>query len=496
MVLAAGPFGAESAEVSLFVRRVRDLLTRSALTCARSASVAAAARLMARHGATAIVVVDDDSAPVGIVTHLDFATRVVAADRSSATPVSAVMSSPVAWIESSALAFDALLEMTRRNVHHLAVQDGGRLLGVVSSHDLIRLHTTHPVALARAIDAQESLDDLATVAPRLHAVVQWLVGTGARAFDVGRLVAELKDRLVRRTITLTEAALEADGRGPAPVPYSWFAAGSEGRREQTLTSDQDNGLLYEDPPPELRESAARYFAALTGGVGSTLARLGFRLCDGGFMASNRRWCQPLATWRQYFRSWMETPHPTPLLHACLYFDLRPVAGDERLARELWGWVCARAPSQTPFLRYMARMAVDRRVPLGLFGGFVVDRSGANRGRLDIKACGVFPVVQATRVHALSLGLRETNTVHRLARVADRGLLASRHAQEVLEAYEVVNRIRLTHQLACLDAGVGPDNFVDPRMLGRADRLLLRDAFRTFRTLQQDLAVRFQTNVIG
>ena len=128
MVVTANPFGAEIAEVSLFVRRIGDLLTRPALTSSPSASVAAAARLMARHAATAIVVVDDDGATLGIVTHRDFATRVVAADRSSATPVSAIMSSPVATIEASELAFDALLEMTRRNVHHLAVRKGERLV--------------------------------------------------------------------------------------------------------------------------------------------------------------------------------------------------------------------------------------------------------------------------------------------------------------------------------------------------------------------------------
>jgi CBS domain-containing protein len=246
----------------------------------------------------------------------------------------------------------------------------------------------------------------------------------------------------------------------------------------------------------LREAAARYFVALAGGVGVALGRLGFRLCEGGFMASNRRWCQPVSTWRQYFRAWMDTPDPASLLHASLFFDLRPVAGDEPLARAHWEWVCARAPSQTTFLRYMARVAVDRRPPLGLFGGFVVDRSGTNTGRLDIKARGVFPLVQATRVYALSLGLSETNTVHRLARAADRGLLTEQLAQEVQDAYEVVSRIRLTHQLAQLDAGIAPDNFVDPRTLARTDRLLLRDAFRTLGALQQDLASRFQTNVIS
>ena len=112
---------------------------------------------------------------------------------------------------------------------------------------------------------------------------------------------------------------------------------------------------------------------------------------------------------------METPLPAQLLRASIFFDLRPVGGEERPGRDLGQWVSERAPSHTLFLRHMARVALERRVPLGFFGGFVVERSGAHKDQLDLKARGVFPMTQAMRVCALSLGVPETNTVDRLAR---------------------------------------------------------------------------------
>jgi CBS domain-containing protein len=434
--------------------------------------------------------------PLGIMTDRDLGSRVVARELPPETPVTAVMSAPVASVAPERPAFDVLFEMTRRNVRHLAVVDEGRLIGVVSSRDVMLLQASHPVALAQEIEEQTSVDGLAEMAPRLVPVVRWLVGEGVSAFDLGRIVAELNDRLVRRAVALTEGVLEAQGQGSPPVAYSWIAAGSEGRREQTLRTDQDNGLVYDDPPPEAAAPAADYFARLAQGVGAALVRLGFPLCAGGFMASNPEWCQPVSVWRRYFASWMEVPHPERVLNAALYFDMRAVAGSEAPARTLWDWVCEQAPSRVPFQRYMARAAVDRQVPLGFFGQFVVERSGAHRAQLDLKGRGVFPLTQAMRVYALWLGLRETNTMERLARAGECGVFAPTQVDELRDAWEVICRLRVRHQLACLDAGQPPDNFVDPRGLPRSDRVLLKEAFRSVGWLQRDLEERFQTAVIG
>jgi CBS domain-containing protein len=493
--LAAQPLTAARGEVALLVSRVGDIVKRPLVSCPGSTPVSGAARLMSQHRVSSIVVLRDDGSAAGIVTDRDLRNKVLAADASAGVPVAGIMSFPLVTLGSDASAFDALLEMTRRNIHHLGVEEQGRLLGVVSSQDLLWRQGAHPVALAREIDAQTSLHALTRAAAGVQSVIQWLADSGARVFDIGRIAAELNDRVVKRTVALVEIALERDGYGPPPATYSWLAAGSEGRREQTFKTDQDNGLVYGDPASEIRTRAEHYFGRLAERVGSALVDLGFPRCDGGFMASTPRWCQPASTWRGYFESWMTSPQPERILAACIYFDLRPVAGSPAPGQDLWDWVCHHAPSARLFLGYLARAAVERQPPLGFFGSIVVERSGVRKGTFDIKARGIFPMTQAMRVYALSHGVRETNTVGRLAQVGDRGAFTPAEVRDLADAYEVLCRVRLTHQLQCLADGRPPDNFINPEALSKADRLLLKEAFRTLGWLQRVLEDRFQTAMI-
>lgn len=494
--LATGAAGAARGDLALFVRRVSDLLKGPPVTCPRGASIAEAAQLMTRHSVGSVIVLADDGQAIGIVTDRDLRTKVVAQGLAPRTSLDAIMSSPLISTEPERPAFDALLEMTRRGVHHLAVVSEKRLIGVVSSHDIILLQGIHPVALVRDIEGAVSVEGLAAVAPRVQAVVKWLAGERASPFDIGRIVAELNDRMVRRAMGLVLSSLDGGGHGQPPAPYAWLAAGSEGRREQTLKTDQDNGLIYQDPPRELQAATAAYFGRLAGAMGEALVRLGFPPCEGGFMASNPHWCQPESVWRGYFSAWMDTPEPEQVLRASIFFDLRPIAGAEALGLALWDWVCDRAPAQTLFLGHMAKAALERHVPLGLFGGFVVERSGVHRHTLDLKARGAFPITQAMRVYALSLGLREANTLERLTAAGLRGLLPKDQVDDLRDAYEVISRIRLNHQLACLDAGRPPDNFVNPESLRKGDRVLLKEAFKSLAWLQREVEDRFKTSMIG
>lgn len=486
---------AHQGDTALGVRRVTELLKGPLVSCVPATTVAEAARLMTERSVGSVIVTGMDGGPAGIVTDRDLRTRVVAAGRPGDTPVSAVMSSPVVTIGPGALAYDALLEMTRRGIRHLAVADAGRLLGVISIRDLVLLPGAWPIGLVRDIEATTSLEGLGPHAAQVVSVVRWLVGSGVRAAEIGRLVAELNDRLVRRALTLVMASLDAEGHGRAPVPFAWLAAGSEGRREQALKTDQDNGLVYRDPPPGREGAAAEYFSRLATGMEAALATLGFPPCRGGFMASNPRWRQTESEWRRRFGAWMEAPRPDALLEASLFFDLRPIADDEDVGRALWDWVCDRTPSQTLFLRHLALTALERTVALGFFGRFTVKRAGDHRHELDVKARGLFPVTQAMRVYALSIGARETNTLDRLAAAGARDIFAPAEVTEVADAYEVVVRLRLARHLACLDAGREPDNFIDPRLLGKTDRILLKEAFKSIAWVQRHLDDRFQASQV-
>jgi len=441
-----------------------------------------------------VVVTDAQGAPAGIVTDRDLRTRVVAAGRDAATTRAAeIMSSPPVTIRPGAFAFEALLEMTRRGIHHLVVVDEGRLVGVISTNDFIPLHATHPVALSREIERAPAIGALAALAERVTALVRQLLRQGGSAYDIGQLVAELNDRLVLRVLGLVDERLSSET--PAPVPYCWLAFGSEARREQTLRTDQDNGLVYADPDPGAAAAAAAWYGRFSGEVVRGLVETGFPPCEGGIMASNPRWCQPLAAWRAYFDGWMAVQAPEQILAASIFFDLRPLAGALELAASLRGLVREEAPGQRPFLRFLAHDVVSRPVPLTMFGNVATGR-GERRGRVDVKAGGGMQLVGAGRLHALELGLEETNTVDRFRAAAERGLYKEEVAAEIADAWQHLVRLRLVHQLGQLERGERPDNEVDVRRLSRADAVLLREALRTVARLQAELRERFATSLIG
>jgi CBS domain-containing protein len=361
---------------------------------------------------------------------------------------------------------------------------------------VLRSQAVHPVSLAREIARAPSREVLVRLAGDVSRLVQRLVEDGGRAGDIARIVAELNDRIVARVLAQAEAALSGRGQGTPPTPYGWLVFGSEARREQTLRTDQDNGLVYADPSPDLAPAAARYFAGLAHEAIAGLLAVGFPTCPGGAMASNPRWCQPLATWSGYFREWLARPTPEHVLAASMYFDLRPVVGAPELGASLAALVQSEAPGHRRFLTVMAADVVDRRLPLGPLGGLRVPRSGEHRGTLDLKGAGGLQLVGAARVHALELGLLETGTAERFAAAGGRGLYTPAEVTEVVDAHGDLLRLRLVHQLACLREGRPADNRVDVRHLSHRDQLLLHEALRTVGRVQGKLRERFATDYAG
>jgi CBS domain-containing protein len=482
-------------EGSLFLHPVREFIARPPVTARRKTSVRDLARTMAAAGVGSVVIVDDDGPPAGIVTDRDLRTKVVAEGRDPAATMAAdVMSSPLVTVAPGAYGFEALLEMTRRGIHHLVVLEAGRAVGVVSSHDFLRVQATHPVAVSREVRLASSVDDLARLAIRVTALVSRLVSEGGTPYDVGRIVAELNDQILQRVLELSSGPGTLVGL--PPVPFCWLAFGSEARREQTLRTDQDNGLAYADPPPSDAETVRNYFARLASEVNGALVRVGFPECPGRIMASNPEWCQPVSVWAARFRHWMHQSGPQEVLNACIFFDLRPVGGTEALGSTLQGVIRTEAPGSRRLLGLLARDVVDRPIPLTVFGNLRVTRSEPHRGTVDLKGGGGMQMVSAARIHALALGLEETNTVDRFRAAAAREVYGEAESREITDAHQLLQRLRLAHQLARLERGEPVDNRIDPKRLSHADALLLRDALSTVARVQGELRVRYATDLLG
>lgn len=450
---------------------------------------------MAAEGVGSIVVLGDDGGPAGIVTDRDLRERALAAGRSPETPVTTIMSAPVVAISPEAFVFEALLEMTRRDLHHLVLVEGRSVVGVVSSHDLLLVQAATPLEVARRIQSCATLAELAEAMPAVTATTRGLFEQGVSAYEIGRILSELNDAVIRRVLDFVERELRESGSGEPCVPYCWVVLGSEGRREQTLHTDQDNALVYDDPPTSLQRPAEAYFRRFAERVIAGLITIGYPPCPGGAMASNSKWCQPLAVWRGYFADWVREPAGENLLYASIYFDLRPVAGAESLARALRDEIRTQVAAWRSFPRHLAKIAVSHAPPLGLFSRFRLERREGRRG-INVKLGAMLLLVNALRAYAIDLGLEETNTIERLEAAARAGgCFTPSEVSDVRDAYETISHFRLRHQLARIASGHAPDNLLDPDTLGRNEQHRLKEAFRAVRRLQGRAADRYFTEAL-
>jgi len=468
--------------------RATDIISRPAVWVTATASIQEAARAMSEHRVSCLLVLDE-SKLVGIVTDRDLRNRVVAAGIDTDLPVTCIMTPDPFVGSSDALAFQVLMEMTSRNIHHLPILDPeGTPEGVITTTDLMRLEQTNPIYLVGDITQAHDISAVAEVSKRLAPVVELLVNQDASAEDIGRIVTAVGDAVERRLLGLAEQHL-----GPPPVPYCWVSLGSRARQEQALAADQDNALILDN---DVQPEHAAYFEALASFVCDALVECGYPRCPGDVMATNPRWRVSLNGWRQEFTTWLTEPVPDAILRASIFFDMRPVYGDPRLFHKLRKHFLKQAPSSKLFLAHLTKRAVENEPPLGFFRGFVLEKQGANRATLDIKRGGVGAVVEVARVLALSIGSRAVNTQTRIAAAVDAGTLSPERGEDLRDAFEFISYVRLRHQAAQVRAGKETDNFVAPDDLSSFEKRHLREAFAIVRSAQSSLSHRYPSTYIS
>ena len=311
----------------LYSLAVSDVPGAPALLCRQETTIREAAQMLSSSKATCVFVVDASGSAIGIVTDRDFAEKVVARAMPLELRVTEIMSAPVVAVEASERLFLALLAMVSRNIHHVLVTQQGRPTGVLTAHDLMVLQGKSPLNVVRFIDAQTNVQDLSSAQQRIAGLLPLLLREGAKASHVTRVVAEVNDRLIVKILQFAEARL-----GPPPATYCWVVLGSEGRREQTFKTDQDNALVFSDSADH--PAAREYFANLAAFAQDALSTCGYPLCTGNYMASNPRWRQPLRVWLNYFQQWITGAALHDTEDALLFFDMRPVAGDFSLFQTL------------------------------------------------------------------------------------------------------------------------------------------------------------------
>ncbi|MCG7536253.1 DUF294 nucleotidyltransferase-like domain-containing protein [Pseudoalteromonas sp. OOF1S-7] len=458
--------------------RVSELMSRAAVTLTPLASIQEAAKVMKKHRVSSIMVTENDQL-AGVVTDRDLRNRVLAEGLDPARAIREIMTVRPKYIYENNRIFSALHLMLKHNIHHLPVLNEDRTpMGMITSTDLLRQQKSDPVQLIGRIYKARSYGEVQQLAKEIPDLLSDFANKIEDISLIGQLLSGLSDALTGRLIDLYQQQ-----HGTAPTPFAWICFGSQAREEQTLHSDQDNGLLL---PEGVTDEQRGYFAQLGGFVCQQLDECGIRTCPGNIMASNPQCRGTLSEWCDRFTTWTHAPTPHAMLNCKIYFDLRFIAGSDVLFGQFLHHL-SEIPKNELFYAAMAADINVNTVPIGLFQQFKLQQDKHKHKYLDLKKRGVVIINDIVRLYALQAGISKPNTLQRLRALKNHQVLSSEDIANLQDCWRFLTQLRLRTQI---DREGLPENCINPEQLSSLERHQLKEAFQLVKQAQQACAFKF------
>ena len=443
-------------------------------------TVQTAARAMQLSGVSALVSVDGEGRPTGIMTEHDV-LRAVAADGSAVLPrsVEGLLSHPVVTVMPEDFLHVAIARMNSRRIRHLCVVERrtGRAVGILVARALLRQRADSALALGEDIAAAQDAGALERAYRRLPVVARGLLSEGLSASEIAEVISDGLRDISARSAGLAEAAMIAEGKGKAPAPWAFLVLGSAGRGESLLAADQDNALVHAGS-----EGDDAWYAELGARAADIMNSAGLVYCAGGVMAKSKNCRHSLAGWEAEVVRWVRESEPIDLLNADIFYDFRDVLGESSLAAELRRFAQEAARSPSFLMRLAHRLEIRSPALSPVFGSF-----RATAGRVDLKRGGLRTLVSAARILALKIGSTALSTRQRLAAATEEGLLQADDLALFGDAYDRLQRLVLEQQLIDIESGRAPGSTIEVRRLPRIERERLKATLSAIGRL--DLVVR-------
>ena len=476
-------------EEHVYARPVRDFCRKDLILCSVDDVVQKEAAVMAERGISSVIVCQD-GVPVGIFTDRDLRNKVVAIGGDPTTiRAGAIMSEPLIVVQEDDFLFEAIYRMTRHGIHRLGVVAAdGRLCGMLTESDLLRAQSDSPQQLIRQLESARSIDDLKAIHSNINILTISLLQARLPTNDLMRLISHLNDQIVQRLITL----LRTERFPQLPTGFAFVVMGSEGRREQTLKTDQDNAIIYAD---NLSTEDIALLATFSEALVESLIEIGVPECPGGIMAKSTFWRRSLSEWLGVVDEWISEPDGDSILHFCMFCDLRTLAGDPALEQIIKGYIAQRAQHEPLFLRQLAVQAVKFTTPLGFFGGFKVEKTGDHRGEIDLKTAGLFAITEGIRALGLAAGLVGGETAEKMMRLREKGVLSQNQLDDLQAGFNMLCQLRLQGQVEAIARNGKLSNYISPAVLNRVEQGRLHVTLEVVKSFEAFIENHFRLNVV-
>lgn len=420
---------------------------------------------------------------IGIITNSDIQNRVLSLSLDLDNPAYLIMSSPVMYARESTTVSDAINISEDKNINHLVVRnETGEITGVLRMNDVYRELKGSLSFYADRVRKAETDNELKAHYRQLQMFIKPLIENEVAVRHITNITSAFSDAVIRRLIEL-----KIRETGLPPVGFSFICMGSEGRREETLYTDQDNAIIYEDVPVERAPTVKAYFNGLGEKVCRSLDYIGYSFCKGNVMAMNPRWCCPVSEWEEYFTRWITSPEPQSLLDASIFFDFRNVYGNEDFTESLRQTIGSLSKKHTVFLYHMAHNTFNIKSPQASAGNILSEKSADN---VDLKSA-VNLIVMFARTYALKNNLWCTGTIERLNALKSKQFLHEETVDELLYAYNFLMKLRFRNQVELSENKLPLSNVLNTKKMTETEWSLLKKILSQFPSCQSIIASDFR-----
>lgn len=469
-----------------FHQSVGEVALKHIYCCPTDTSIQEAARLMHHYKTGYIIVKDEAEKFLGILTDLDLKAKVVAQALDVHLPVTEIMSTPLISIAEEAKVYEAILKMYRLKINYLLTGEKGNYKGLLTRNKLLFHQQKSPFLFVQSLQNATHSQELKMAWTQVPALIDELFNRAPKAETANEVISSIIDAISHN---ITERAIFQLQK--IPVRFAFIALGSEGRKEQTLKTDQDNAIIFEDVHESRRAEVQQYFLKLGQLISDELNEAGFSYCKGNFMASNPKWCQPLSQWKAYYKDWIGSARGEDLLNAIIFFDARNIYGDGELLEDLRIEV-AEQLNQAPGFFYLslAKSTLSNRPPLNVFTGFQLVQKEEKKKVLDLKVA-MRIIIDFARIYSLKHQIRQTNTGARLKALRDKAILSEADFNELFQAYYYMMQLRLRNQVRQINQWKeAPSNYLSPKSITQVERVALKEVFKIIKKFQSRLSIDF------
>lgn len=468
-----------------FLNQPIGYFVKHLVSCNMQMPIYKVAKLITKEKFSAALIKTDSDEFIGIITDGDIRKRVVSENYNFEKPIFEVMSSPLITISSNSSVFEAFLMMNENATRHLVVKNhDNNIIGIISSEELLTVQRHSSTYLRREIENAESVDELISAHNKLPRLVKVLIDSGAKSRIISQIITSIFEAITDKLISFAIAEL-----GEPPVKFAFIALGSVGRKEQTLISDQDNAIIYQDVSVDIEKSVYQYFHELGTKVCDWLNDCGYVYCPGEAMAKNPKWCKPISKWKEYFHTWITNSDQQDLIDLSIFFDFRSIYGDSELTNQLQKHVLKIADGQAGFFQHLAKNSLVHKPPMGLLGNIVVESKGEHQKEFDIKSA-IMPISDFGRIYALKNKIYNPNSLERLDGLLKKGIINKTTYEELKQSYNYLMQLRFKHQSEQIMENGYADNYVNPDNLTQIDQKTLKNIFSQILSIQKKLSYDF------